>query len=270
MKPILLKELVKNIEGREGFVSLPTREADDRINRDCSEILERYKSGEVKLYRGDYSFGDAEFGIIDPRNSIRPSRNTNNLTTALIAQSEAWRKEGIPMRHKSVIMSCGRDYASGYGTLYEVYPMDGAKMAWGDAQDHWDCYSNGITEIFGTNSLLNVDGVNYLLSQCVKGLLNKHISSDASEVLQLLSEMDDVVESEGVNAAAESIDYHRGAKENFKKIVEFGGFLKMAQTYIDPRLNGIEAHRINGTIYPPEGHETWTDYPCYFRRAEGY
>lgn len=122
----------KNIR-RSSEVSI--LEAIDFIRSNCSEITNIYKKNkDVRLYRGMPSGSDFRFGDTSIR--TRRSKNTENYYTMVMDNDPIWKK--FPKRSESFICSTDKSYATDYGKIYLVFPVNGTKIGQCPGRDIWD------------------------------------------------------------------------------------------------------------------------------------
>lgn len=109
------------------------KEAIKFIKEHCSEIVKRYKTSDVRLYRGFEYAGDYVFG--DSISQTRKSKNTLNYYTLMMDNSELWKN--FPKRSQSFICTTALGTASLYGSPYLVFPVDGTEIGVCPVPDIW-------------------------------------------------------------------------------------------------------------------------------------
>lgn len=259
------RRLMENDENR-GIRPVDRETIGSALREQCSEILDLYKKNpSFRIHRGDDSVPD--YGYLDPRGNDRKSRNTNNVYTSLVAASSAWKDAGIPLRNKSIICSTSERYSRDYGQINIVFPVNGARIAWGTARDNWDNYKRGSLTVFGVDSI-EVDDFNGIISRIFDTNFSDDslIDSSPQEIVGGLEKLDAMILNGTFKYIESQYDY-RDTNAYVKKILEFGGFIKAAQTYIDPSLNEIKVTTIKDPAILPtrsDSLEVWTDAPCYF------
>lgn len=103
----------------------------------CSKSLKLALDGQL-LWRGFTSGLTSKFAIIDSSDSVRVSKDSNNLYQLMLDTSPALK--GYPSRSNSIICSTIRQDAVMYGDLYAVFPFDGTIIAGSQTDDF--LYSN--------------------------------------------------------------------------------------------------------------------------------
>lgn len=86
------------------------------------------------IYRGVYT--PVDFAKVEPQKFTRESANTYNWYTLIINNAPAWK----PYPKRNLICSTSKDYASGYGHLFRVLPVDGSKIGICSQTDLWDSF----------------------------------------------------------------------------------------------------------------------------------
>lgn len=255
MTHILLKNLLREAEMNSDV---------DRIRNDCASAIHFY-SGYAGLFRGERGLPDhMDIFYRDPSKHDRVSANTANYYTTLVKGSSAWKEAGIPLRHSSIIMTTSEPVASSYGVPYVVFPIDGAKLAYGSELDNWDNHEKGSQNAFGEGVTLNVDEFNerfidnifmYITGRSYRDVKNyaklEELIQYADREIQTKPEIVDLMDIPS---------YTRNALRTI-------GLIGIINKYIDPVANGIRAVSID-TVRTIDYREVWTDSPCWFVRAD--
>ena len=92
------------------------------INEHCSE-WKWMLDDDCPIWRGDKNWS-FEGAVVDTSKSVRASQNTNNISTLLLDMVA--KKNGFPLRSKSIICSTDDDYAESYGSTYAIFPFNDA------------------------------------------------------------------------------------------------------------------------------------------------
>ena len=151
LKPIA-EQIIKEYEGAQDLskrrsIWIGMNEAWEELRTRFSEACEIYSKGQTwGLYRGyntakhkEKSINDMFF--IDPKKSIRTSKETNNFYTYWISTSPLWKD--YPPRNKSVIGSFNKNVASDYGPLiFLLVPINGARFSIVENRDAWGAFSH--------------------------------------------------------------------------------------------------------------------------------
>jgi hypothetical protein len=238
-----------------------------RIRTECSDALERSqdKYG-VQLYRGDGTF-HGETYYLDPRNRERKSKNTNNIFTTFVKGSGQWEEAGIPLRNKSILFT-NQHGVSGYGKVYCVFPINGAKIARGEERDNWENFRAGAQKVFG-NDGVDVDAVNVLMKEILRigvGDLEAReceMGDDYDNLISQLKICDTKLQE--IVSNFDGTDYHNSYyHKKIQSILEYGGTIKALHDYVDPQTNNIIQTDILNVEPDMDMRELWTDSPCYF------
>jgi len=104
------------------------------IKVQCSEAVNAAKQ-EACIWRGVQDH-DEEVILVNPAATPRKSANISNYYTLCIDNLPNW--SAFPKRSRSMICSTNRKYASEYGQLYLVLPLNGAKIGITGERDIWD------------------------------------------------------------------------------------------------------------------------------------
>ena len=102
------------------------------IKSKCQGIVKAMRKRHF-LYRG--VSGGSTFSYIEPKKHNRVSANTSNIYTLVIDNHPKWK--GYPKRSKSIICANTPGGASSYGSVYHVFPVDGANYGICPQSDLW-------------------------------------------------------------------------------------------------------------------------------------
>ena len=238
--------------------SLTMTQALDFLNEKCSTALRESDKNNC-IYRGVNSNYDAI--VIDPKNvkKKRISANTTNYYTLLMDNSSSWKQ--YPKRSESIICSTDICNADSYGILYEIFPLDGAKIGVCSDEDVWDSFKNLSLsmDFFNTylTSILNIKNVHGRL-EYPKGNMN-NFDSSFSVLKSACKEFDTNVGV--VSDWREQIKYMVDSytSKNIMKILKSykGNLLNTLNTKLSPAKNGFKLAKIGDTL--PKNREAWTD-----------
>lgn len=242
-------------------------DADEFIKTRCKNALAWHESEGIRLYRGIPSQVDA-FIQFPPKG--RKSANTSNYSTLIIDNDPAW--AAFPKRSESFICTTDEKYAYDYGTVYEVYPADGANIGVCPGEDIWFSFStlNHLESIGLRHSMIAT--FNEMLQHIFFYMYNQKNRNDTS--------YDNIVKAcKAVDAYLEKIDY------DYTKLkdTEFGRLeravvadltlnrtpiLQRIQEYLSPTKNHFKHMNINSAEPIRGDHEVWTDSPCVFKKLK--
>lgn len=120
---LLNEAIVKHAKAKD----LDVEKAIGFLNKNCRSGLLAIKNGGV-LFRGVTSsaaFGD--FTLVDTKTLNRTSRDSYNGYQLMMDYAKELKD--VPSRSNSLICTTSSTTASGYGTVYAVFPVDGTKIA---------------------------------------------------------------------------------------------------------------------------------------------
>lgn len=235
----------------------------EKILVECSDTVDAYRAGYRKIYRGDPVLEKYPVAYFDPREHTRPARNTSSIFNTLIAADKRWAQRNIPYRHKSIVATTSYTYATGYGAVHVVFPVNGARIGVGTENDNWMNFSPGIKTVFASvespfGRFLNISGVNEVFERAIMMVLDGKAAeaaafeTDPDRLMAILDEVDDAKYSTPNTNTPETVLLRFGLK-------------KAAGVLTDPDLNHIDSTTVKGLRPSWMGDkEVWTDSPCYF------
>ncbi|VVC05892.1 Uncharacterised protein [uncultured archaeon] len=119
----------RNIDRKDEFLL-------SKIETDCMESLLAYREHR-RVFKG-FNTLSKDFYITDPQRKARISTNTSNYYTMIMDHLPEW--NSYPKRSRSLICSTSIQRAQGYGIVYLVLPVDGAKFGVCPGTDIWETY----------------------------------------------------------------------------------------------------------------------------------
>jgi hypothetical protein len=228
------------------------------VAKECRQAVKAYSKGH-RIYRGIREVGLMR--EIDPKKHTRTSANTNNLYTAIIDNHPEWKN--YPRRSQSIICSSAIKGASPYGTIFCVFPKDGANYGVCPTNDIWGSFARTIGQSmveFNWNVLIGI-GENAL------GMWANGRFKTLAELKKILKEMDRRW------AEVEEYEPDQDSKDDLKAKLEYqnpwlrdykGDFYKLMMEMIVPKKNGF--WQTNNPMNLPDhntSHEVWTDKYSY-------
>lgn len=203
----------------------------DLLNANCKDGLKAIAKGQV-FYRGDKSFNGKNQFVIDTADSVRTSRDSNNLYNLMMDASTALRE--FPKRTNSITVSSDIYTAGGYGEPYVIFPYDGTKIAISAIDDF---LNNEIENDFIHN--LQTGELSRLLATALSlvGFKSRPKYTNIQEIDSHLSSIDSFAFVLAFAAAAKTFNY--GTDELFTKdgykafIPEWRFSIKPAKTKLD-------------------------------------
>jgi len=125
-------------EGRAKGITY--EKAIELLKTDYSQAFNRWKKGN-RIYRGAKWYG-SPFNYINPGRG-RKSRNTLNYYTLIVNNHSSWKE--YPQRE--LICTTDDIEADSYGLIYDVFPINNAKVGICSAEDFWVSFIEGVSEI---------------------------------------------------------------------------------------------------------------------------
>ena len=217
----------------------------------------------IPIYRGmpsknEYQFGSAEFD--EPRRSA----NTTNYSTLIIDNSPEWAP--YPKRSKSYICSTDAKYATEYGSLYKVFPFDGANIGICPELDIWFSFH----KLQSVGGITDISTFNRMLQDLFFYHYNQQDRNDTT--------FENIKQGcESIDAYVKSINYDYNQLPPYKlESWERRGLEKLTRNkqpilsnimkVLSPSANGFEHTNIEQITKLPSHREVWTDSPCIFKR----
>lgn len=269
------KTYIENVVDKSGETVTRTQAIDFNtaiklITENCKQITNFYKAGNGFIYRGVKNFS-ADYGLVNPSEYIRTSKNTSNYYTLLFDNILlSW--NSFPKRSKSIICSNNIYGAKAFGSdPVIIFPYDSAKIAICPRSDFW---------IFGPNlykkmNITDLDNLNryllrplYLLSgntnkvddwqsllngiETAQSLIN---SGNKDKLLNkiLMINREDYLFAEDDGKFAEFID----------RVIESGTTIRdYFETNLGPNVNGFKLWELPRLDLSNSENEVWTDAKC--------
>ena len=239
-------------------------EAERIANEKCNIILQ----SNIHIYRGinskePYMFGDAKFDI------PRKSAYTSNFSTLIIDNSPNWNE--YPKRSKSYICSGSNVYAGGYGTLYKVYPFDGANIGICPDVDIWYSFVQTLAKL----NITCIDNLNHIIELIFESMTNRvNVDKSFASLKSACEEIDTILSARNYDfyKVASDFDHMRPNCFNLLRYLTkqhktplLHGFM----TLLDPTVNNFTHIKLNEITSKPLFHnnEVWTDSPCIFEKV---
>lgn len=202
------------------------------------------------LYRG---YEGPEYVLVDPTKfSERESPNAiNNYYNLLLSNLPSWSK--YPKRNKSIVASTNSKYASHYGDLYFVLPVDNTKMGL--------CPENDLWMSFGKSGVPILDDLNRILTNVVGDRIDNW--RELKEAL-MQAYFD---ETEDFNYVQDLFEQH-GCDVKIQPGKEINNWLDLVENILEPDRNGFDLINIRKSY--PLNKEVWFDSPCILVREDEY
>lgn len=302
MSIIRLKPIVEGIikeysadETKQRSVSIGIDEAKEELNTRFSDAYNLYvKDEDWGLYRGYKPFSyKNNIYFIDPKKSIRTSKETNNFYTYWISNSPVW--EDYPPRNQSVIGSFDEGVASDYGpSIFYVVPINGARFAISNNRDAWMSFPHVGSFFSIERNVIGIDSLSDYLSSFfnmafkvlkLMGILEYNEFS-YNEIYELLDRnpeeflkkiephRNDIIDNiENIKTSINQAEYFSSVKKEKLRIFadrveqyqHLNSFEKMFDDMFDPKKNEIDlVYGIQSLYekYRSSEYEFWTDAEC--------
>jgi len=191
------------------------------------------------LFRGVMGSKYTSYTIIDPtKGRLRRSANTSNEYTLLVDNLPEWKD--YPKRGRSLICTTDEYYATGFGDVRIILPVNGAKLGVCKGGDFWDSF----TLIFPELRATEMDSFNKRLQEIIGMDFDKNWPTLRKQINRFdKDELDFYVSGQWRSL----IDKH-------------GSLMKSLKYILDPKNNEFYLSQIGKSLMGLG--EVWTDSPC--------
>jgi hypothetical protein len=259
---IRLKQLISIDEAiRSKLIRKDT--ANKFIQKYCTTSLHKHTQG-INIYRGRGPSTDSL--IINPKQSERKSRNTNNIYTSLIDSSTNWKD--YPRRSRSIIATINILAADAYGQTYSVFPVNGSKIGICSNNDFWLSFKYiknrfGIRSMGDFNEKLDefFNRLKLTIEEGTGKYIRDNISSTSPDNINTILDKYQSALTDNVFEIMVS-DYNNSVldKQLVKYLDSGGKFREFFDEILDPVKNEFELTTIeNFTLDDKYDREVWTD-----------
>jgi hypothetical protein len=240
--------------------------------------FERFAKG-YRIYRGLRGF-NKEYAVVKPSRTIRTSKNTKNIYTALMGCLPSWQK--WPDRARSVICSNETMKASSYmnpwsdpsGGLYVVLPKNNGRIAICPSDDIWNSFSVVFKRWYsvGDYGVSNMNHFNDVFEDFFYSVFPffKDIEIgelDAADMKVFLEKAENDFDAETFSGGIEGIKQGMIDDVVNYKIKRGLTWIEYFDELLNPVANGFTLQTIdNYDIDRFEGREIWTDVDCLLVR----
>ena len=220
-------------------------QAIDFVAKNCQDAVKAWFKG-YRIYRGvQNSYG--KYGYIKPTTE-RYSANTLNFYTLIINNHPIWKQ--YPKRQ--IIASTDQGDAMGYGYLYLVLPVNGAKIGICRNPDMWDSLTYKGRWADNINDQL-YEMLEFYFNEILEELMPSKIDTAFNTFKKITSE---ITQDSKFTWHKNNIIYDNFFGSNYKNLYDF-----MAQEVFSPIKNKFRLQTIkNFSIF--EQSEVWTDTAC--------
>lgn len=224
--------LLKEDENRNKILDF--KEAKHILKTKCKKAFNAPSS----IYRG--TMKDLKYYLVTPSDKfLRPSAHTRNYYTLIINNDPSWSK--FPKRQ--IICSTSKEISRGYGSLYNVFPFDGAKIGICASEDIWSSFIEGFFRL----SIFNKE-----LEKLMKE--NPETYSDLKKTLQSIK-----IEDINWNDIKQHRDYISEIQWIMKKMKkEYDTLWDFVIDLYSPK--NFNVVKVGSKL--PYDREVWTDAPC--------
>jgi len=254
----------KLYEGRTKEISL------DKARRIFNQNIASayYPNKNHEIYRGIQN--DFDVGFVEPAKFNRESAHTANFYTLMMDNLPEWSE--YPRRSKSIVCSTSIGTAKDFGTLYQIFPFDGADLGVAPVNDIWNSFYFDLGDVNA-----HLEGI----AKYTKKGPDKIPEDSFQKFKNTLLKVDEV---------AKEINFYKKVFED----PEFRNkkFLKFIKTYLKSDVDNLleflrfilhpekgirgpyrfkvkkykEGFEVRGHSYP--GREIWTESPCLVIRRD--
>jgi len=248
--------LENSYDGIGRSVSISNEKGINLLTKKCKKSLNAiinieptvvmYDKGTI-IYRG-IPKKDEDFLSINPKQgNPRRSANTSNYYTLIIDNDPAWKE--YPKRSQSIICSTGNDSATSYGTVYMVFPYDGAKIGVTPADDFWSGFAN--------SKIYLMSNFNRSLQKLFK-YLNISFDDDSWQDIQsAFKELDEEIDGDD-DYYYDILSLSKASESWLKEYISFFNMEKFIRYKLNPKRNGFKLVHAGDQINCRDC-EVWTD-----------
>lgn len=209
-----------------------------------------YKS-KYRIFRGVNGSG-TDFLYIDPsKGEPRVSKNTSNYYTLIIDNSSKWKS--YPKRSRSIICSTDLGIADDYGTSYNIYPINDAKIGVCPEPDIWRSFEKTLG-----NDWMSLEDMNAFIGRI---LSFNNVNSDSDKSYDAMIKSFKIVDKKRKPMPFENISSHKELLSFYDKFLSSG---KTLLDYLDgilsPTKNGFKMAKAGDQM--GDNNEIWTSSPC--------
>lgn len=231
------------------------------LNQDYKRGIGAIANGAI-LFRGDRTMSSISF--VDTTNSVRTSRDTNNLYQLMFDASKEM--QHIPSRTNSLICTTSAAYALDYGTVNVVVPIDGSTVAY--CKDHHDIFFTSIRTRL-TNGSLSIEGLCYEIENILSDVGLKLDAAEGEFKFTSISEIDRYLTRKNpseIIKGAESLNQGELMKV-LSRCPDNKKFTAMSTALMTPDTLGVGTFRYGAGIDTPQaftdkGVECWVSGKC--------
>lgn len=228
-----------------------------------NSAIKNYKN-DINIFRGVENYNDSSqgFWIVNPQNTNRTSRNTNNFYTGLIDKLPSWK--GWPKRSRSIVCATEYTNANKYGLLYYVLPKNGAKIGICSKPDFWHSFPL-VQKRLKIDSMADFNSIFQFYVFQIKSEplakmaenLNEYSYDAFFEWLNLkISKEESICRRRGHL----SIDTVDAINDDFERYLVDGQWEKYFDDLLNPEANGFKLQTIETfDTSDIDNREVWTD-----------
>lgn len=275
MNILEVKKSLRDIDPKYGNIKIDTTVGERFAKMHCKDAYLAYKSEQV-IYRGIKKTVEPWSAyVIDPKKHTRTHRvdSVGNFYHFLLGMLPSWKN--YPKREHSLVCTSDKNLAARYGTVFEVFPMDGAKIAISSGHDFWVSFPytskrfsrSGTWDLWMFNKFFNL----YFQTEYSIGNVNRLRS--VSSISSLLAKFPPKITWESWKNANTTLvgDVITSLKDIETNAVG-RGWIEYFDELLNPESNQFKLIDISNYNVSSSGnaHEVWTDAKSVLINDEGY
>jgi hypothetical protein len=229
----------------------------EHLAKNCQLACKCFIEGKY-LYRGYKS--DGNYIEKDPSLNYRRTLGDEIPNYFQVVSDSIWPKQ-IQRRSRSIIFTTSRHDAIGYGSLYYVFPYDGAKISFGDESDNYSNYRESITAIRKKYNVHHIPQTLDSLSRVINAIFTSSYTDKYNwKGVDINVVRNDFLQFDTIDPNLIKNTNHRSIFEVIQKI---GGLEKFIELVVDPVINKIQTTDILGIdFFSDWNSELWTESKC--------
>ena len=230
---------------------LTEQEAIDLINKNCSNILNKYRKDEHKrIWRGLLQTGNWHFTDPSKGEHRRSKGQIGEYYTLLMDNLPNWK--AYPKRSRSVICTTSRNDSRNYGYAHIVFPYDNAKFGVAPEGDIWISFKPNIH-----NLRMFVMDLKNILTITTK---MKNFDKNWNTLIRAFKESEQNIKSGDISDGAVNTFERLSKKSWMNDIYKGQSYIEVFKNHMDPIKNKFKLTKDPASV--PERHEIWTDSKC--------
>lgn len=227
---------------------------------------------EYRIFRGVPTQSTNPFKFVSPSKTYRKAKNTLNIVNSILDVIPSWKD--WPKRSRSLIGSSKKGAAEWYGKVFQVFPLNGAKIGICSDFDFWQSFSKLDDRLGGDD----IDDLNWKMQTLFKymGVISsndKEVSygesknNEPSDFLKFVSVLNKKTKEAG------NTKFLLDVSQTFSKLNDIindmmnqyngNDWLEYFDNLFNPEENGFRLISIQEySLLDNQRHEVWTDSDC--------